>query len=331
MLLDAHKTILQDAKTHWQRNAVHNRKVVLLYALPALALPLIVMAINLFLDTQFAGTGGLSGIGMRSALETAQTVLNSAITILLPFWQLGLFAAAMRISQGEAAEANDLYKGFHIWGAALRLQIFRNLRYFAEMLLGIFLGSLVFSLTPFSKGLTEAISSITEDPTLSNLTGEELILLLEEQLSFSQMLPAYLFCVIGGLSLVIPLYYKYRLSDYALLDSERPGALASIFESTQLMRGNRVQLLRLDLRFWWYYLLMFFAAFLSYGDLLLPLFGISLPFSENISMVLFALLSTVTQFLLFYFFRGRIETVYACVYKTLKNDNEKEASQCSNV
>ena len=57
MLLDAHKTILQDAKTHWQRNRIHNRKVVLLYALPALALPLIAMAINLFLDTQFSGAG----------------------------------------------------------------------------------------------------------------------------------------------------------------------------------------------------------------------------------------------------------------------------------
>ena len=328
MPLNAHATILQKAKAHWQQNAAHNRKVVLLYALPALTLPLIVMAINLFLDTQFAGTGGLSGIGMRSALETAQMVLNSAITVVLPFWQLGLFCTAMRIGRGEAAEAQDLYEGFRRWGAALRLQILRSVRYFADMLLGVFLGSLAFSVSPFSKGLMEAITAITEDPTLTNISSEELMLLLEEQLSFSQMLPSYLFCITGALIFVIPQFYKYRMSDYALLDSDKPGALASIFESTRLMQGNRVWLLRLDLRLWWYYLLMLLAALISYSDLLLPLLGISLPFSENISMVLFALLSTAVQFLLYYFFRGQIETVYACAYKALKNNNKEEEPSC---
>ncbi|MBE6944057.1 MAG: DUF975 family protein [Ruminococcaceae bacterium] len=328
MLLDSHATILRDAKAHWQQNAAHNRKIVLLYALPALSLPLLVMAINLFLDAQFAGTGGLSGIGMRSALETAQTVLSSAISVLLPFWQLGLFFAAMRISRGAPAQAQDLYEGFHRWGAALRLQLLRGMRYFAEILLGVFLGSLVYSVTPFSNGLVEAIAAITEDPTLANISSQELMLLLEERLSFSQLLPPYLFCIAGALILTAPLFYKYRLSDYVLLSSDKPGAFSSIFESAQLMQGNRLWLLRLDLRLWWYYLLMLLAALISYGDLLLPLLGISLPFSENISMVVFVLLSTAVQFFLYYFFRGRIETVYACVYEALKNNGKEEETSC---
>ena len=327
MVSDQRAAILQGAETLWQRNANHNRKVVLLYALPALLLPLLVMVINLFLDTQFSGAGGLSGIGLRSALETAQMVLSGAIAVLLPFWQLGLFRTAMRVSQGEAAEAHDLYEGFRRWGAALRLQIARGLRYFAEMLLGIFLGSLAFSVSPFSRELTEALAAMAEDPALSTLTSEELMMLLMEQLPISQLLPSYLFCLAGAMILVVPLFYKYRMSDYILLDSEKPGAFYSLMESTRLTAGNRLWLFKLDLHFWWFYLLAFLAALLSYGDLLLPLLGIALPFSENVAMVIFAVLSTVVQFLLYFFFRGKIETVYACVYETLKDNIQKEESQ----
>jgi uncharacterized membrane protein len=325
MFLDTPKTILQTAKDRWKQHADQNRRVVLLHAVPALLLPLVVLAINLFLDTQLAGTGGLSGIGLRSALQTTQTVLSTALSFLLPFWQLGLIFTAMRISAGNAADKGDLFEGFRRWGAALRLQLCRDLRYIIHMTGGIFLGSLLYSATPLSNGLMQAITAINENSDLATLTSEELLILLQEQVPLGALLPLYLLCAAGGLFMVVPLFYRYRLSDYALLNSEKPGALAALYESTQLMQGNRVRLFKLDLHLWWYFLLAFMAAFVSYGDLLLPLFGITLPFSPSIATAVFALCSALLQFLLYYFFRGQVETTYACVYEVLNSDKKEDA------
>ncbi|MBQ3000371.1 MAG: DUF975 family protein [Oscillospiraceae bacterium] len=325
MLLNTPNMLLQEAKTRWERNAAQNRRVVLLHAVPALLLPLIVMTVNLFLDTQLDGTGGLSGIGLRSTLQTVQAVLSTALSLLLPFWQLGLIFTAMRISAGNAAGKCDLFEGFRRWGAAFRLQLCRDFRYILKMIGGVFLGSLLFSATPLSNGLMKTINAINEDPTLTSLTSEELMAHLQERISFGDLIPLYLLCTAGALIMVLPLFYRYRLSDYALLSSDKPGAFAALHESSRLMQGNRMGLFRLDLHLWWYFLLAFLCAFISYGDLILPLLGISLPFSANIATAIFALISTALQFLLYYFFRGRVETIYACVYESLRSDKKEEA------
>ena len=183
--------------------------MVLLHAVPALLLPLIVMAINLFLDTQLDGTGGLSGIGLRSTLQTVQTVLSTGISLLC-----------------------------------------RDFRYILKMVGGIFLGSLLFSATPLSNGLVETITAINEDPSLANLTGEELMALLQARISIGDLITLYLLCAAGALIMVVPLFYKYRLSDYVLLTEDTPRALASRYESSRLMHGNRILLFRLDLHLW---------------------------------------------------------------------------------
>lgn len=325
MPLDTPNAILRKAKARWAQNAAQNRRVVLLHAVPALLLPLIVMAINLFLDTQLDGTGGLSGIGLRSTLQTVQTVLSTGISLLLPFWQLGLIFTAMRINAGNTAESHNLFEGFRRWGGALRLQLCRDFRYILKMVGGIFLGSLLFSATPLSNGLVETITAINEDPSLANLTGEELMALLQARISIGDLITLYLLCTAGALIMVVPLFYKYRLSDYVLLTEDTPRALASLYESSRLMRGNRMRLFRLDLHLWWYFLLAFLSAFVSYGDLLLPLLGISLPVSPNMAAAIFAFISAILQFLLYYFFRGQIETTYACFYESLKLSKKEDA------
>ena len=325
MPLDTPNAILRKAKARWAQNAAQNRRVVLLHAVPALLLPLIVMAINLFLDTQLDGTGGLSGIGLRSTLQTVQTVLSTGISLLLPFWQLGLIFTAMRINAGNTAESHNLFEGFRRWGGALRLQLCRDFRYILKMVGGIFLGSLLFSATPLSNGLVETITAINEDPSLANLTGEELMALLQARISIGDLITLYLLCAAGALIMVVPLFYKYRLSDYVLLTEDTPRALASLYESSRLMHGNRMRLFRLDLHLWWYFLLAFLSAFVSYGDLLLPLLGISLPVSPNMAAAIFAFISAILQFLLYYFFRGQIETTYACFYESLKLSKKEDA------
>ena len=318
MLLESFATLRQKANAAWEKNAQQNRRVVLFHALPALALPLIVMAINLFLEGQLAGTGGLSGIGMRSTLETIQTVLSSAIRVLLPFWQLGLIYIAIQISRGQEVQPQQLLAGFSRWGAALRLMLFRTIQYTTKIFVGIFLGSAIYSATPLSGNLMQITEELSSDPAYAEATLEELMIALTERLSFWDIFLCYGLCILGAAVLVIPVFYRYRMSDYVLLDSEKPGAFAAIRESTILMHGNRVRLFKLDLHFWWYYLLLLIAGVAAYGDLILPILGVRLPFSAEWAYMLFAVFSTILQLILYYLFRGQVETAYACVYDTLK-------------
>lgn len=326
MLLESFDTLWQRAKEAWQKDLTQNRRVVLLHALPALGLPFIVMVINLLLEGQFAGTGGLSGIGMRSTLETIQTVLVGAIRIALPFWQLGLVFNAIKICRGEESQPQHLLVGFQKWGGVLRLMLLRTIRYTSKIVIGLFLGSLLYSLTPLSSNIAKLTEELVNDPTFANATYEELMAALYSRLNFWDIFLCYGLCgvVIGVLT--VPLFYHYRLSDYILLDSEKPGALQALQESTIRMRGNCINLFKVDLHFWWYYLLLFLATLTSYGDLILPALGISLPISWEWAYVLFGLFSTVLQFILYYLFRGQVEITYACIYEASIPSKEVENS-----
>ena len=318
MPLESFAPIRQRANGAWNENAPQNRKIILLHALPALSMPILISAINLFLEGQLANTGGLSGIGMRSTLETIQTVLTGAIRILLPFWQLGLFYIAMQISQGVVAQPQHLFEGFRRWGSALRLMLLRTIRYSTAIFCGALLGSLLFSVTPLSNNLTRVSLELSADPAFAEATMEELMAILNSRLGFWDFFLCYGLCAVGAALLFIPRLYHYRMSDYALLSSEKPGAFQALQESTSLMHGNRSRLFKLDLQLWWYYLLMLLATAISYGDLILPILGVQLPFSQEWGYMLFALISAALHFILYYLFRGQVETTYACVYDALK-------------
>ena len=319
MYLESPATLLGQAQEAWKKNALGNRRLVLFYALPALLLPLVVMVINLLLEHQLADTGGLSGIGLRSALETAQTVLSFGLRLLLPFWQLGLVACALDISKGQTPSTDRLLDGFRCWGAALRLMLLRTLRYTLSCLAGIFLGSTLYTMTPLSDPLLAASQVVVENPAYTNATAEELMAAVIKEISFGSILPYYILCTLGVAILFIPLFYRYRMSNYILLDNANPRAFFCIHESTRMMRGNAMDLFKLDLRLWWYYALVALSTVIAYGDLLLPLFGVSLPFSGQWDFVIFALLSTAAQFAIYYLFAGQVETTYACAYLSLKS------------
>ena len=318
MAFESPDSVFEQAQKAWKTNTADHRRIVLLYALPALLFPLLIMVINLLLERQLAGTGGLSGIGLRSTLETIQTVLSSAMRLLLPFWQLGLTYCAMVICREQYVSPNHLFEGFRRWGAALRLMIFRLLRYTLGCLCGVFLGSSIYTMTPLSNKLLATSNLIASDPAYANATAEEIMSVLITQVGFWEIAPYYILCTLGAALLVIPLFYRYRMSNYILLDSPVPRALICVHESSRMMHGNSISLFKADLHLWWYYLLLFLSALVAYGDLLLPLLGVALPFSGQWSLVIFALMSTAMQFAVYYLFSGQVETFYACIYESLK-------------
>ena len=121
-------------------------------------------------------------------------------------------------------------------------------------------------------------------------------------------------------------FYRYRMADYILIDRPGTGALAALRESRYMMRGHRVQPLRLDLSLWWVYAAMLLTTAACYGDLLLPALGISLPISDTAAYFVFFAVYLAATFAVYYFLRNRVEVTYALAYDSLRPKEPEDKS-----
>ena len=291
------------ARESLARAAYDPKKLILIHTGVTLVLSLVLALTDYLLERQIGGTGGLGGVGTRSVLETLQMALTAAQIIAVLFWQIGYVYAALRISRGQPAEPGHLLQGFRQVLPVLRLRLMVAVLYGAIGMMCVYLGILVFSFTPLADPVLVAFETGTEEAML---------------MAMEQMMPS-LMCVIGGLMLVLmlPLYYRMRLAEYALMDDPRAGARQAIRRSRAMMRGNRVELLKLDLSFWWFYLCELLVAVVAYGDLFLPLLGLSLPWSATASYYVFFVLSCLCQLGLYWWKGNDVRITYAKFYEAL--------------
>ena len=77
-------------------NAGNPKRLALIHTAIALGASFLLTLINYLLSLGIADTGGLDGVGTRTLLSTAQAMLELAVMLALPFWQLGIFYAALR-------------------------------------------------------------------------------------------------------------------------------------------------------------------------------------------------------------------------------------------
>jgi len=173
----------------------------------------------------------------------------------------------------------------------------------------------VYLITPLAAPVQEIMAPLAADP---NFTVEMLL----EDAVYSQLVRAMipLFVLFGGIyaAIGIPLSYSFRMVNYIIIDKPGISGLWALKESRAIMRGHRMRLFKLDLSFWWWYLATVLLSILCYGDVLLPMAGIVLPFSADVGYFVFFLLFLAGQFALFYFLRNRVEVVYAQVYEKLR-------------
>ncbi len=120
------------------------------------------------------------------------------------------------------------------------------------------------------------------------------------------------------LALAAPLFYRYRMTDYLIIDRPATGALAALRDSRMMTKGSRWNLFRLDLSMWWYYAAVLVSAAIGYGDQLLPALGVTLPFSDTVAYFLFFGVYLAVTFVIYYFLRNRVEVTYALAYDSLR-------------
>lgn len=295
------------------------RRLVLLHTLVSLGFLVLVTCIDFLLSAQIADLGGLSGLGWVSILETAQTLLGYAAQLLLPFWELGIIAVAIRIARKQDAEPDTLLSAFRRFFPVLRMMLLRMFRYTIVLFLCVQLSAVIFAMTPLSRGVEETIMPLMTEHNLQN--PELLSELIAENLNILDFIPLFAILLVLLCVLFVPLVYRFRMTDYLIMDAAHPKAFATLQASQILMRGNCFDLFRLDLKFWWYYALQLISALLSYSYLLLPLVGVSLPIPEGVAIFISLGLHCLLSLALNYYARGYVETTYAVVYDSLLQES----------
>ena len=287
---------------------VDGRRSVLISSGAAAIALFVVNLLTLLLDSGIANTGGLGGLGTRSLLSTAQSVLSLGLSLLLPFWGLGLVCAMLKLSRGQIPEDATLLEGFRRFFPALRLMILRGLVYICVCILCIQLVTPLLAMTPLAEPL---LTLFSENPEL--LYSMETLDEATATAMTGAMLPILLICGAVCLIVLTPIFYSFRMADLRLMDDPKCGAIAALTQSARMMKGNRLSLLKLDLSFFWYYLAQLLILVLCNLPLIVPL-----PMDANWSYLLFSTLGAAAEVALYYHARCYVDVTYAKTYDHLK-------------
>ena len=298
------------------------QKIVMIYAALTLGLMLLVTVTNYVLGLQMDNFGGLSNLGKRTMLSSVQSMLPVVQSLVIMCLDLGYLAAMLRIARGMYTSPQTLRLGFDRFWLLLRCGIFKGLIMTGVTFVSMYLGIMIFVLTPFSKAAVEIIAPIISQVSLLNT--EIVIDDVTYGLLMEAMLPAFGICGVLLLILGGPMYYNFRMVNYIIIEKPAIGAMMALRESKKMMKGHRLQLLKLDLSFWWYYLATGVAMVICYGDILLPMLGLELPVPEVVSFFGFYVLYLAASFGVHYFLRNRVEVCYGLTYDAVKPEEKQD-------
>ena len=298
------------------------RQIVLLYAGLALGLTVLVTVLNHILGLQIDNYGGLSNLGRKSMLSSVQSMLPVAQSMLSMCLDVGYVAAMLRIARGMYTSPQTLRLGFDRFWVLLRCSLFKGLILTGVIFGSVYIGILFYLWSPFSESVTEILM-----PLMSQMTMLDTSFVIDDATYIrlmQAMTPCFIFCGILVLILGGPIFYSFRMVNYIIIDKPGMGALMALRESKMMMRGNRAQLLKLDISLWWYYLATAAATVVCYGDVLLPMLGIPLPVSGTVAFFVFYALYLLVSFVILFFLRNRVEVTYALAYDAVKPEEKQD-------
>ena len=316
--------LIKDAKER-----LTGKEVIRLAAIHAgvtVAAGLVVTLLQVVLSEGIGNTGGLSGMGTRSILETLQTALTWANSLLLPFWNLGFLYACLQWARGNTPKTGDLLTGFHRIGPCVGLLLNRMMLAFLVVMLCANVSSFLYMMTPAAAQFTEMTASAGGDVDavyafLETMTEAQMLQLME------MILPALVICGVLSAVILIPLMYRFRLAEYAILNHPGVRAMPAMFISVALLRRRCWQLFRLDLKLWWYYLLKTLCLVLFYGELLLAALGVALPVGDKGVSLLIYVIYLAALFAVETLCRPKVETAYALFYEAVMEKGPVQKAQ----
>lgn len=297
-------------------NVQNEKKIVLIYAAVTLGLSGLVTLINYLLGLRIDQLSGLSNLGTRNVLSTIQAMTPIALSLVTMCIEVGYLAAMLRIARGQYVSENTLRLGFDRFWVLLRCSLFKGMFYTAALFVSLYFGIMLFMVLPISDPAVEVLTPYLSQ--VSALSGE-VVLDDAAYAQFAQAVwPAYLICGVIFAAAAVPMWYSFRMVNYVIIDKPGLGAMAALRESKRMMKGSRISLLKLDVSLWWYYLALLLAQAVCYGDVILPLLGMTLPGNADLWYFVFLVVYLAVLFAVYYFLRSRVEVSYALAYDSIK-------------
>lgn len=313
---------LKSFASHRVEAAQNQKKIVLTYAGLLTAMAVLLSLIQYVLDVQIGKTGGLSSMGLRSILSTVKTLLPFLQSLIATCLSIGYLASALRMARGQYVSSEQLRLGFDRFWVLLRKTLLEGLIYLGAGIASMYISMFFYLVTPLSNGLMEFLTPMLGDTGNLNPMGLLADAQIYDQL-VGAMLPFFILFLVVFCLVVIPIAFRYRMADYVLIDHPEKGAFAILRESRMMMRRNCLNLFRVDLSLWWYYAAVVVVTIIGYGDMLLPLIGVTFPWSDSTVFYLFLALYQLLQFTLCVSLRNRVEATYALSYDAIRPQEPK--------
>ena len=305
------------------------RQMLLVYLAVTVGCSLLSTLTTVLLDTRIAQTGGLGGMSLRTTLSTIQQVVPLVLSIAIMGLELGYQGASLEMARRRGVNPRTLLMGFSRFGAMLRAMFCQGLLYLLLMILAVNVGSILFMFTPLARSFYELILPMaTDTEALYNAMYNDPEFL---QQVFNTMRPV--FPIVGVLFLIgaAPVFYRFRMTNYCLLDNPRMGALAAMAESARMTRGARFALFRVDLGFWWFYLGQLLCVAAVYGGVIATLLDIPLPWNDTTAGYVFYGISLALEFILYALALNRVQTTLATAYDTLRPQPTRGGAVLGNI
>lgn len=277
------------------------RRLTLLHMGVTAAASLLTVLLELLTTALMADAGGLDGLSKRAFLSTVSTFFTFAVTVSMPFWSYGYTYTTLQLSRQENPTSGSLLRGFRRIGAIIGGLLLQSLLYTLVITLCLNVASTAWMITPAGMTILENAEQI-----MSATDPEQMAQYME------LMIPVYILAAVVAIVPCLFLFYRLRLLPYSLMDGKGP--LRSLIESFRLMKGRVISYAKLDLHFWWYYLLQLLCAGLAWLDVGLSAMGLTLPGDEQVWALVCYIGCCAGQLLLAWYFQTEVAVTYATAY-----------------
>lgn len=292
------------------------KKTAFVFAAVPTAITIILSAIDLLLGS-LSTAGGLAGLQDYRLLSTVSSTLWMAAQIFSLLWTPGILYCGLMVLRQQDPYPQGLLRGFRKWPALLRYFVLIFL--YVIVISFALLMAVSFIATPF---MMSALSSLGELPQTQSEMLEYMETVPAAQMD-KIMLPVVTVFSVLLFGILLVLSYRVMPGQWLILDEERIGARQALRFSFQLTKGSCWQLFRLDLSFWWYYLLLALALCIPQLEFL-PIFR---SWNYNVTYFVLNVAQSVAVFGVYILGIMKLNVAKAVAYDHLRTAIQTDAPQ----
>ena len=316
------RALRQEARRRLEHSGNRGRQLILLNSGVLVAMTLLGNTLNFLLNHQFSATGGLGGLGMRSVLQTVQTMLSYLIALFTPFWSAGLLFCFVALVRQETVENRSMLEGFRRFSKVLGFSLLGGLAGLLLVMPVAYAASMIYTFTPFASSFLDSVQGLVNSGALVNAAGQLDPAAIPPEVLLRGVLPLSAIMLVVAIPVFLWLHYSLHLGEYLIMTDSVRSCFQAFGRSMQMMRGQKMRMFKLDLSYWWYYLLeMIIGGILSFY-MVAELLNLALPISQTAFYFTVLITYCVCELGLHLWKKAERDTAYALLYEQIADPGE---------